>query len=175
MFTFSMEASSCISAGRNFQKGYFYGGNLVHKTSFLEKNSCGVPINYIPRKAEPIIVDVLVDAAESGVNREIINKVLKKYNCVYSARDLEIYSRLKALVTEKTLFELCPLEYLQTLLIVNVKNGVILREAASKESKKIGTIANGVHVTILNDNVDWVRVKSYSGVGYIHRSLLTEY
>jgi len=157
---------------------YWDAKDLKQKNNHLkqyENFGCSMSLSYSPRIAEPIIVKVLVDAIESGVEKKIINGILKKYNCVYGARKLPIYSKIKEYITGSKYNEFCNIEKIHRIYIIRANSGVVLRSDANKNSKRIGTIAHGSIVIEKKANGDWINVKSYAGEGYVFKSLLESY
>ena len=59
-----------------------------------------------------------------------------------------------------------------TLVRVNVKAGIKLRQAASQESKPLRRLSMGKAVMVLEKGGDWSRVRSGDDVGYVKNSLV---
>ena len=83
--SFSQLALPCGSTAHHFYTYWSLDSN-EKKISRLKQMGCRDPINYSPRTADPIILDVLVDAIKREFPSEPIEKILKTYNCAYGSR-----------------------------------------------------------------------------------------
>jgi hypothetical protein len=67
----SASVIACGSVSKNIKK-YWSLGTVQAKEEFLARKNCYLPINYRPLLADPLIVKVVINAIDTGVN--------KKYN-----------------------------------------------------------------------------------------------
>ena len=173
-FLYSACALSCGSTAQHFF-GYSKWSSKSDKEAFFEANSCGVPINYGPKQADPLIADAVVDGINSGVNKDLLFTILRNYNCAYGARHQSNYKVIKEFITREKYATFCNLERLQRIFIIQADGGLTLRDSASKQGKRIDALANGTYVEVLRESGDWAYVKSYHGEGYVYKKLLTPY
>lgn len=161
---------ACGTTGHQFMR-YWSGDMLVWKQQYLLEHSETVWINYKPLRDDPVIAKVLADALQSGVDRQLVSAVLKRYHCVAGAHHTAFYTEL-----EKQLGVICSSELLASLRLVAASGGVNLRRLPGKQGDVVGTIVEGAVVSILADAGNgWVKVRTYAGVGYIYQALLSSY
>jgi hypothetical protein len=172
---FSPHAFACGPAEFYFEK-YWRLNNIEQKTELLDLQGCGPQINYYPRLADPVIAKAVVDAIQIGIHDETIEKVLKNFNCAYGARHEPEYETIRQFITDKKYSEFCNVERLTRIFIVTAQSGAILRAGPSVNTERLYAIRDGDYVEMVEDNGDWLHVKSiFYGEGYIHRSLLSPY
>ena len=175
----SFNAFACNGPAADRFQQYWKLSSTTDKTIFLIRNSCTYPVEYNPRKADPVIMKVLVDAIEGGIDTKVINKVVKNYNCVHGARNLPGYATVKRYIAREIYGEYCTNEKFENLYIVKAKGGAILRNGAGTKNDRIGLIAEGSTVKVFTLAGDfppnWAYVKSKQGEGFVYEPLLEPY
>lgn len=173
---FSGHASACGSTAMIFSSYLQQCESLECKNNFLKQQQCSTLFNYLPLDADPIIVSVLLDAIGNGVEKVEIVKTFDRYNCAFTARNLEGYKKIEAFMGKASYEKYCSQERLDSLYLISTRLGVILRSGPSIDSQRIGTVAKGRFVEEINGSSGhWIHVKTYAGDGFIHKKLLTPY
>ena len=146
------------------------------KADLLSTVGCGDHVNYAPREDDPIIAEILVDAIEKGLPRDVIEGVLKRFHCAYAARRSSSYITIRSFIGDEEFAAFCNVAYLERLVIVQAQSGVVLRDTPSVSGKRVDAIPKGAYIEILADNGDWYEVdaKLY-GRGFVHKQLVTKY
>ncbi len=143
--------------------------------SFLTAHSCNEPANYSPNHADQYIAVVLLHAVQAGVSVDIVESVFAKYHCVARLAPYSSHRRIVDYIGGERVQELCPEEELRRIYIVAADGGANLREGPVADSPKIGAVAEGVAVENGQVEGDWIRVETFMGTGYMHRSTLRQY
>lgn len=148
--------------------------DVAKKESFIANTAYSHDNSYDPEYADEMFIKILLDAAQSGVKKHIIKGTLIEYNCMYHARDLPEYEKLKKLFPTLFVNKCNEKKYLNTYFVIS-DNGAYIRSKASKNSKIIRAIPEGQLVELIGTNGNWMLITSDWGRGYIHKSLLTKY
>lgn len=151
---------------------YWQENDLASKSEFLKRLSCSEAMNYSPLRADPVIVKVLTDAIDSGVGKDIISKIVTNYNCLFAAYHSPEYGSIEKFISDNQLNNICSKERLEASYVILAASGVNLRSAPSTSGEKIGTIAEGVLIELIEMSGNWAYIRSYAGEGYVYYPLL---
>jgi len=143
--------------------------------AFLTAHSCNEPAKYSPNDADQYIAVVLLHAVHAGVSVDIVESVFSKYHCVAQLESHSAHQRIVGYIGSERVQELCPEEELRRLYVVATNGGANLREGPASDSPKIGAVAEGVAVENGRIEGNWIRVETFMGTGYMHRSTLRRY
>jgi hypothetical protein len=168
---FSVNAVGCGSVSQNMMS-YWSLDDISEKEEFLIKQSYHQVLNYSPRRSDPIIVNVLIDAMRVGINNRIIGKTIDSFNCLYGAYFTKEYQIINEFILKNGMESVCNKDRLNSSYVIRSEGGVNLRSAPTTSSEKIGILAEGVLVLILKVESEWAYVESYEGKGYIYLPLL---
>ncbi len=117
-----------------------------------------------------VFSDALVDESLSDRRRtaNLLKSIFHKSNCLIGVKDLENYNHIKGIFG----WDCKPKKYLKVI----SKNGAILREKPSTNSKKILSIGYEEVALFIKNEKKWVKVKMERRnlIGYIHKPLVSE-
>jgi len=170
----SQTSMACGTVNMRF-KHYDNITDTHKREQYLAKNWCHLEINYFPHKDDHLVFSALLDAIKNQFDRELINKHLKMYRCVYSQRNKSDYAIIRNFIGHDAFDSFCDVGKLKSSYIIKAKSGVNLRSKPDASGKKIDTIRGGVYVYGINRQGEWIYAETYSGKGYIHSSLLIQY
>lgn len=167
---------ACGSAAMMLSGYWDPASSPEQKVDLLSNVGCGNHVNYAPREDDPIIAEVLVDAIEKGLPRDVIEGVLKRFHCAYAARRTSSYTTIRSFIGDEEFAAFCDVAYLERLVIVQAQNGVVLRDMPSVGGKRVDAIPKGAYMEILAGNGDWYEVDAkLSGRGFVLKQLVTKY
>ena len=167
-------AAACGTVGQAFFT-YVIDTDKDRLEQFLTTEACGTAEGYSPEEADRLIAQVLINAIESGVSRNVIEPVLRKYNCAYRARDRWPYKKIVEFVGTDRFDEFCDVSSLQKMYVVSAAGGANVRKSPSLSARKLGAIGDGVLVKNARREGEWLLVDTYIGTGYVHESIVEPY
>ena len=162
-----LESSACGSTAQEFFS-YLLEADRSRLETFLTSQSCASEAKYSPTEADPYIALVLINAIDAGVDRKTIESVFVRYNCTSTVRNRTAYARIVDYLGEDRFAEVCDIESLRRMYIVQAEGGANVREEPSTEARKTGVVAEGSLVKNARIDGDWLLVDTYSGTGYMH-------
>ena len=175
LFSFlPLDSSACGSTAQHFWS-YTLEADRVRLQTFLESESCASEAEYSPIRAEPYIAIVLINAIDAGVDRETIEAVFERYNCVSSVRNRTAYQRIVEYLGDDRYAEICDVEAFRKMYVVASDGGANIRKEPSTDAQKVGVKAEGTLVRNGEKRGDWFFVDTDKGPGYMHSSTLTPY
>ena len=97
-------------------------------------------------------------------NKQIIKGTLIEYDCMYHARHLPEYEKLKKMYPKLFDNRCNEIKFKNTYFIIS-DNGAYIRSKPSKNSKIIEAIPDGQFVELVETNGDWMLITSIWGKG----------
>lgn len=169
-----LESFACGSAAQAFW-GMILESDKNRLETFLQSQACSGELDFEPDRADPYVAVVLMNAAHAGVSRDIFESVLLRFNCVAQLKNRTGYQVLVDYVGQERFNEICSAEKLDRVYIVKAQGGANLRASPSIDGEKVGTVAQGSVAINGEPDGEWIKVKTYAGVGYMHASTLRAY
>lgn len=167
---------------------YWNDGTAAGKAVVLQHLLCLPPLNYQPKKLDPMVLKVVVDAIAAGVDDDLIRTALQRYRCAYSARRHPDYQPIIEFIGKDHYADFCRVSQLERWFLVNTDGGAVLRAEPSIRSQRLASIPQGHAVEVLALFGDWVRVAVVSPYaitatqptaerqqGYVYAALLQAY
>lgn len=150
-------ASACDSMEQRLSV-YWSDGSVAAKAALLQHLLCLPAIDYRPTEIDPMVLKVTVDAIKVGVNRDLINAVLRRHRCAYGARKLPDYTHIIDYIGQPEYASFCQVSRLERLFVVRAEGGALLREEPSIRSQRLASVPQGYLVEVLALFGGWVRV-----------------
>lgn len=127
---------------------------------------------YVAVTSDEVLLDVLHDAVRRNYDKALVQAVFMRYRCIPGVAEEEGYGLLtKALDAAD-----CPTAKDRQNWFVVAVSGALLRQRATKKSKRIGFVKRGIVVEKLGQSGDWLKVRTWRNqAGFIHQSLLAIY
>ncbi|MFK7885753.1 MAG: SH3 domain-containing protein [Gammaproteobacteria bacterium] len=146
---------------------------------FLQTQACSGDLQFFPDLADAQVYTVLQHAAEAGVAMDVFERVLSRFHCVAKLADRPGYRKIVDYVGDEKMSALCAPEALARVYVVKASGGANLRASQSIDAAKVGAVQQGA--VAVNDesegdtSAQWIKVRTYAGEGYMHRSTLRTY
>jgi hypothetical protein len=169
-----LDSLACGSVAQSFF-GMLLEADKDRLETFLRSQDCFGELDFLPDEADPYVAVVLMNAAQAGVSKDLFEHVLSRFNCVAQLRNRTGYQVLVDYVGADRFAEICSPEKLQRVYVVVARGGANLRASPSVDGKKIGTVAQGSVAIDGEPHGEWMKVKTYSGEGFMHESTLRPY
>lgn len=169
-----LDAFACGSVAQSFW-GMILESDKGRLESFLQSHACSGELDFSPDRADPYVAVVLMNAAHAGVSKDIFEKVLSRFNCVAQLKNRSGYQVFIDYVGPERFVEICNPEKLKRVYVVKAQGGANLRASPSMDGEKVGTVAQVVVAIDGEPQGEWIKVKTYSGEGYMHESTLRAY
>lgn len=169
-----LESFACGSVAQSFW-GMILESDKGRLETFLESHACAGELKFSPDRADPYVAVVLMNAAHTGVSKDIFESVLSRFNCVAQLKNRSGYQVLVDYVGQERFSEICSSEKLDRVYVVKSQGGANLRASPSLDGEKVGTVAQGSVAINGETHGEWVKVETYAGEGYMHESTLRNY
>ena len=167
-------AHACGSVAQSFS-AMMLETDKARLETFLEDHTCAEPARYSPDTADRYIAVVLLHAVRAGVSVDLVATVFGRYHCVARLAPYSGHRQIMDYIGKKRVLQMCPEDKLLRLYIVSAEGGANLRRAPGEDAAVIGAMAEGVAVENGWSGGEWIRVDTYLGRGYMHRSTLRHY